>query len=307
MAFKVITAAVLSALRLVFSKAFKDGLGSAPTDWQKVAMEMPSTSATNLYGWLTKIPKMREWIGDRVLNRLRTQGYSLTNKKFEDSIAVDRVDIEDDNVGMYGSLFEALGEAAGEHVDEMVFTALKNGHAEVCHDGQPYFNANHPIYVGEEETASAFQSNVLLPAAGETAGPAWYLMDARKKIKPIIYQNRVPATLTSMTSESDEAMFMRDEFRFGVRARRAVGYTYPQLAIRSTAPLTEANYEKAKVMLKRMETDNHRKLNLKPSLLVVPTGMEGAAKKLIKAEQVNGTTNVNQDEVEILATVFIDD
>lgn len=74
MAYQVITAGILAALRLVFSKAFKEAW-AAPTDWAKVATEMPSTGATNLYGWLSKIPKMREWVGDRVLNRLRTQGY----------------------------------------------------------------------------------------------------------------------------------------------------------------------------------------------------------------------------------------
>jgi phage major head subunit gpT-like protein len=305
MAFQVITAGILAALRLVFSKAFKDGLGSAPTDWQKVATEMPSTGAANLYGWLAKIPKMREWIGDRVLNRLRTQGYQLTNKKFEDSVAVAREDIEDDNVGMYSTLFGALGEAANEHVDEIVFAALKNGHTEVCHDGQPFFNASHPIFSGEEETASATQSNIMLPAEGETAGPPWFLMDAGRTIKPIIYQNRVPATLTSMTGESDEAMFMRDEFRLGVRARRTVGYTYPQLAVRATAPLTAANYEKAKTMLRMMMTDNQRPLNIKPTLLVVPPSLDSVAKGIIKAEVVNGTTNVNRDDVEILATAFV--
>ena len=305
MTYKVITAGILAALRLVFSKAFKEGLGSAPTDWAKVATEMPSTGATNLYGWLSKIPKMREWVGDRVLNRLRTQGYSLTNRKFEDSVAVDKVDIEDDNVGMYGNLFGALGEAASEHVDEIVFEALKNGHTTACHDGQPFFNANHPIYMGEETTASVVQSNILLPAAGEMAGPAWFLMDAGRVIKPIIYQNRVPATLVSMSGESDEAMFMRDEMRLGVRARRTVGYTYPQLAVRSTAPLTAGNYDKAKTMLRMMRTDNNRLLSIKPTLLVVPPNLETVAKSIIKAETVDGTTNVNRDDVEILSTAFV--
>lgn len=305
MGFKVITAGILSALKVVFTKAFTDGLGSAPSDWEKVATMVPSSGATNLYGWLNNIPKMRLWVGERVLNRLKASGYSLTNDPFESSVAVSRTDIEDDNVGMYTPLFKELGRVADEHIDESVFGLLKDGHTTVCHDGQPFFNANHPIYTGEEATASNVQSNLLLPVSPEEAGPAWYLLDTSRAIKPLIFQKRTDAQLTQMNTEGDEGTFMRDEYRFGVRARRAFGLSFPQLAVRSTAPLTPENFNKAVVALRSMKTDNQRLLNIKPTLLVVPPALEGAAKTIVKAEVVNGTTNVNRDAVDILSTAFV--
>ncbi len=304
MGMKVITAAVLSALKVGFNKSFQDGLAMAPSAWQKVATEIKSTTAVNLYGWMNNIPKMREWVGDRVLNVLKTSGYSLENKKFEDSIGVSRTDIEDDNVGMYAPLFTELGRTANEHIDESVFALLKaNGD---CFDGQNFFDVDHPIYGinGTTETVLGTYSNADIDSAAPTS-PRWYLLDCTRSIKPLIYQNRLDAKLTSMDSEGDEGVFMRDEYRHGVRARRAFGYGLPQLAFASNKPLTADNYAKAKAAMANMVTDNNRKLGVRPTILVVPPSLEQAAKLLIKAETINGTTNVNRDDVEILVSAFV--
>ncbi len=304
MGLNVITAAVLSALRVGFNKSFYDGLALAPSNWQKVAVEIKSTTAVNMYGWMSSLPKMREWIGDRVLNVLKTNGYSLTNRKFEESIGVARTDIEDDNVGMYGMTFTELGRVSKEHIDESVFGLLAtNGD---CFDGQPYFDTDHPIYgiVGEVETVLGTYSNCDIDPSTPDA-PRWYLLDTSRAIKPFIYQNRLDAKLTSMDSEQDEATFMRDEFRYGVRARRAFGYTLPQLAFVSNKPLTADSYADAKAKMEMQVTDNNRKLGIKATLLVVPPNLDKTAKLIIKADTINGTTNVNRDDVELLSTSFV--
>ena len=304
MGMKVITAAVLSALKVGFNKSFQDGLAMAPSAWQKVATEIKSTTSVNLYGWMNNIPKMREWVGDRVLNVLKTSGYSLENKKFEDSIGVARTDIEDDNVGMYAPLFTELGRAANEHIDESVFALLKtNGD---CFDGQNFFDVDHPIYGinGETESVLGTYSNADIDAA-KPNDPRWYLLDCSRALKPLIYQNRLDAKLTSMDKEEDEAVFMRDEYRHGVRARRAFGYGLPQLAFASNKPLTADAYAVAKAKMANQVTDNNRKLGVRPTILVVPPQLEAAAKALIKAETINGTTNVHRDDVEILVTPFV--
>lgn len=304
MALNVITAAILAALKVGFNKSFYDGLALAPSNWQKVAVEIKSTTAVNMYGWMNNIPKMREWVGERVLNVLKTSGYQLTNQKFEDSIGVARTDIEDDNVGMYAMLFTELGRAANEHIDESVFALLKaNGD---CFDGQAYFDTDHPIYGinGETETVLGTYSNCDFDPATPNA-PIWYLMDTSRAIKPLVYQNRLDAKLTSMDSEQDEGTFMRDEYRHGVRARRAFGYTLPQLAFASNKPLTADSYAAAKAKMATQVTDNNRKLGVRPTLMVVPPALENTAKLIIKAETINGTSNVNRDDVEILSTAFV--
>lgn len=301
---KVITAAILAALRVVFNKAFSDGLALAPSHWQKVASEIKSSGAVNLYGWLSKIPKMREWVGERVLNVLKTNGYSLENKLFEDSIAVARTDIEDDTCGMYSTLFTDLGQAANEHIDENIFGLLRDGETNLCFDGQPFFDTDHPIYgvVNGAVVVLGTQSN-LIPGTGQP----WYLLSTKRALKPLIYQNRLDAKLTSMDKEEDEGTFMRDEYRHGVRARRAFGYGLPQMAIKSYEPLTAENLQKARVMMRNMVTDENRKLGVEPSMLVVPAELEMTANTIVKAETIDGTTNVNRNTVEVLSTTWVND
>lgn len=54
----VITPALITSLRTGFSKAFQDSLAATPTDWAKVATRVPSTSASNTYGWLGQFPTL---------------------------------------------------------------------------------------------------------------------------------------------------------------------------------------------------------------------------------------------------------
>ncbi len=84
-------------LKATFQKAFDQ----SPTDWQKVAMEVPSNGKENDYSWLSRFPKMREWIGDKVVKSLAAFNYTIRNKDWEATVEVDRNDIEDDQIMGY--------------------------------------------------------------------------------------------------------------------------------------------------------------------------------------------------------------
>jgi phage major head subunit gpT-like protein len=74
---------------------------------------VPSTQKEQRYGWLGKLPNVREWIGDRVVQSISESDYSIKEKKWELTVGVDRDDIETDNLGQYSVLFEAIGESSG--------------------------------------------------------------------------------------------------------------------------------------------------------------------------------------------------
>lgn len=54
-------------LKATFQKAFDQ----SPTDWQKVAMEVPSNGKENDYSWLSRFPKMRSGLVTRSSNHWR--------------------------------------------------------------------------------------------------------------------------------------------------------------------------------------------------------------------------------------------
>jgi phage major head subunit gpT-like protein len=63
---------------------------------------------------------------------------------------------------------------------------------------------------------------------------AWYLLDTTRPLKPLILQKFEEIKFTAMDKDDDEAVFMRDEFRYGVSAKDNGGYGLWQLAYKST-------------------------------------------------------------------------
>lgn len=287
----------LKALYVAFSAAFASGLGSAPSNYQRIATVVPSTTRTNEYGWLGKFPKMREWVGDRVVNGMESHGYSIKNKSFEVTVGVDRDDIEDDNLGLYTPMMQDLGQTAGEHPDELVFALLKAGPSTLCYDGQYFFDTDHPVIAADGTTESQANWN-----NNGGSGTAWYLLDTRRPLKPIIFQDRKKPKLVAKDQEEDDNVFDRKQFVYGVDSRCNVGYGFWQQAYGSRATLDEAGLIAAYTAMTERKGDNGRTLGIKPSLLVVPPSLEFAARKLVNATTLaNGADNVLKGLVEVLS------
>lgn len=301
----MLSPALLTALRVSFQASFQGALEVAPSEFKKLATVVPSTSAGNTYGWLGQFPQLREWIGTRVVKDMAAHGYQINNKLFESTVGVKRTDIEDDNVGIYNPLFAEMGRAAGSHPDEMIFALLKVGHSTLCFDGQNFFDTDHPVYPNVDGTGAVVTVANSFAPAGDP-GPAWYLLDTSRALKPLIYQERTKPEFTSMTKLDDEQVFNADEFRYGVRARNNAGFGFWQMAVRSTKALDAASFQEAYDAMRAFTADGGRPLNLKPNLLVVPTNLRGAAQAVVGVERlVGGATNPNFNLAEILDTGWL--
>lgn len=62
----------------------------------------------------------------------------------------------------------------------------------------------------------------------------WHMLCTKRSLKPFIFQERKKAKFTALTKDTDENVFMRDEFLYGVDARDGVGYGFWQMAYGST-------------------------------------------------------------------------
>ena len=287
----LVTAATLDALRTGFRLDFNTGMSGYPAIWNQIASLVPSSTKSNTYGWMKDIPRMREWLGERVINSITEAAYTILNRSWEDTVGVSRNDIEDDQLGIYKPLMQALGQAAAEFPDELVFLLLAAGFTTPCWDGQNFFDTDHPI-----GATGATYSNV---QAGQ--GNPWYLMDTTKPLKPLIYQERQKPEFVAMTATTDEVVFSRREYRFGADLRANAGYGFPQMAFASMAPLNGDNYAALRQAMTSQVGDTGRKLNIKPNLIVVGPSNRAAAKQLFAAELINGgATNIYFKDVEIL-------
>ncbi|HGW8460450.1 TPA: Mu-like prophage major head subunit gpT family protein [Klebsiella pneumoniae] len=291
------SAEILHALSTSLSAAFTKGLAGVKPQYLRIATEVPSGSASNTYGWLSDLPGIKEWVGDRQLALLSQQGYTIPNKTWENSIRVKRENIEDDQIGQYSVIAQAFGQQIAEFPDTLSFPLLVAGFTTLCFDGQNFFDTDHPM-------AGGTYSNIV--GDGTETGEPWFLIDESQVLKPIIYQKRRAFDFKSLDDLNSEHTFLQNEFLFGVDGRCNVGFGFWQTACASRAPLTTANYEKAVKVLQGMKRDSGSPLGIRPTTLVVGPNNRAAAKKIIDAMLVDGgDSNIYYKDVDIVDTPFI--
>jgi len=163
---KATIASVFTSLKTTFNNAFD----AAPSQWQLTAMLVPSGSSQNDYTWLSLFPKMRKWIGDKVIKALEAFKYTVVNDDWEATVEVDRNDIEDDNLGIYAPQAQMAGYSAKQLPDEIVADLKNNAFANTCYDGQYFYDTDHSV-------ASSSVSNkgvAVLSGATQAAAEASY-------------------------------------------------------------------------------------------------------------------------------------
>ena len=212
-----------------YKTLFQQAFGETTPQWTKIATAVPSATKKETYAWLGSFPRLREWISERAINKLKAHGYTITNKKFEATVEIGKDDIEDDSYGVYAPHISELGRAAATLPDELIFGLLATGFTEKCYDGQPFFSAAH-----KDEKIT--QSNL------------------------------------------------------------------------GTAALSLTSYAAARTQMMSLKDAHGKPLGLLPTLLVVPPALEGAARKILKAEtlvETSGNTqtfisNIYKDSAELL-------
>lgn len=141
----LVTNAALAQLHTGFSAAFNRGMGNINTLADRIATTVPSSTAENLYGWLGAIPGLRKWIGEREVQKISDNAYTIKNEPFELTVGVKRSDIEDDTYGVYAPLMEAMGESTSLHKEQRVAETVKKGFSEKCYDGKNFYATDHKV------------------------------------------------------------------------------------------------------------------------------------------------------------------
>ncbi|NPV89812.1 MAG: head protein [Firmicutes bacterium] len=208
---------IATGFKTLFNKVFDE----TKTLWDKIATKVPSETGEENYKWLGKIPRMREWIGDREIQNLAASDYTIKNKDFELTIGVDRNDIEDDKIGVYNPVVQDIAQSTATFPDDLVFGLLKGGFENKCYDGQPFFSTTHKV---------------------------------GKKV----------------------------------------------VSNKGTKKLSPTTYAEARAAIMSMTDEHGNSLKLIPNLLVVAPGEEENGRKILLADQIEGTTNIYKGTAELL-------
>lgn len=322
-----------SALDLIFRTAnlnFQDLINRTPTWFDNVATTIPSASREVSYAWLNRLPTLRKWIGDRIINAASAQVRRVLNVPFEHTLGLDKYDIQDDQLGVFYLAVKDQASLVVKWPDniiaqffrDMATATLGDGTSNLGFDGVPCVSQNHPLLGGVDGPGgSTVQSNLylnkpltwdnyvavriammsllgadgkplnILPnllivppqlesmgklileadsvpstagvlAGGVTAGAAamtntykgtakllvipeladkpnnWWLMDASRVVKPILWQLRQAAQFTQLVEPNAWNVFNTRQFLYGVEARGAAAETLWFLTAGATSSTT---------------------------------------------------------------------
>lgn len=105
-----------------------------------------------------------------------------------------------------------------------------------------YGQTTAPAAAAGQNAANVQSTNMLIGSANLVVVPelasqptAWYLADATKPVKAIIWQERQAPQMVPLANPEDPNVFFRKEYIYGVDSRGAVGYSLPFLMYKAVA------------------------------------------------------------------------
>lgn len=139
-----ITPSNLDAIFYSFSTLYQSGFDGVKPWSTALTTTVPSAGRENRYAWMANLPRMREWLGERVVQNVSSRGHIIVNKPFELTIELTQDEIEDDQLGVYNPVVQQMGMSAAKLQDDQIGALLKAGLSTLCYDGQFFFDTDHP-------------------------------------------------------------------------------------------------------------------------------------------------------------------
>lgn len=169
-----LNAAKIEAAYVGFHKTFVDRLRAAPSIYQRLATVVETDELLDRQVWLTGTPKMRRWVGDKVLHKLNAESHPIATEPHEASLEVAKHHILNDKLGLYRPKINRMADGYGWALDELVIGMLAAGVAGsalgTTYDGQNLIDTDHTATSG----GGTAQSNLVAGALSQaTYDDAW--------------------------------------------------------------------------------------------------------------------------------------
>jgi phage major head subunit gpT-like protein len=169
----IITSATLDALRTEFSLVFKTAYDSTPVWYLELATELTSKSKSNTYGWIAQQLRMKKWLGARTVTNLSEHSYQLGNSPFQETVELDKYDIEDDNLSVFASMtLPELAQAAKKHPDQLLTYGMFYTNPKAF-DGKALFATDHPTFAKNASDPQTYSNSFTLPLTPDNFNTVW--------------------------------------------------------------------------------------------------------------------------------------
>lgn len=269
----------LTTLYTIAVSEFRDAerAALATFDHQVFTREVPVVGKHLNLSWLGNVKKWREWVGPRIVDSLEAYGYTLTPKRWENTIGLQREDIDDaadnpavaaDEFGLPAAMEDMGRMGAYWRMEQAAQAMIDNG---TCFDGNAFFSVSHP---NGSAGATAFDN---IDTSGNTTNP-WYLLDTRF-VKPIIGGMR---KMPEVEMDRGNRFFDTGELRVGGYARAVWGYSLPEFFFSSTKTLNVTNIRAHMDTMKAYTNDKAAIISPRANILMVGRESEWTAKDIVE-------------------------
>ena len=131
---------VFEGFRALYDKQFSIG---PSFDMSPYILDVPANTYVMNYEWLTGVPSMHKWIGNKKLRTaIQAHIYTVTSDMYEVTLVVQKRDIETDQLGLYAPQVAMLADEAKNHRLRLFAETLEaNG---TTFDNVALFHASHP-------------------------------------------------------------------------------------------------------------------------------------------------------------------
>lgn len=139
--------AVNTTVNAIFTDALEQS-GDGPL-FGAITMPITSTQVTETYNWLDDFSELRKWVGPRYYPTFEAKGLTVVNEEYESSMAIKRIDIITDRLGMLENRVRRLPENYFRGRRALLANLVINGHTTTGaggagYDGVAFFSNAHP-------------------------------------------------------------------------------------------------------------------------------------------------------------------
>jgi len=175
----------------------------------RIALEVTEARHEMSYPWMGQVPQMEEWAGQRIIQQLKMNGFTIKNKRWQEAIGIPWVDFELDTLGLHSARIADLAKAARRHPLLLLASLATNGSAatSLSYDGQPFYTSTHPA-----DGASGIQSNRISGhlTAAIFANGMQYGTTTQGQILDMLRQDYVLAQQALMRMKGDKGTYLRN-------------------------------------------------------------------------------------------------
>lgn len=165
---------------------------------------LESTQRVEDYASLSPLPGVQQYKGHRRFGRLGEIDFKVANLEFDNAVEVKARDIRDGTgIAGYEAAMSGLAELCKQYSMLHALQTLAAGSSTTCWDGSSFFATSHNLGV------TNYMNNLMSGSGTDVADGTAYkliLMVKTRKIKPVVWQNRLDPMLDNDTDDAQARM-----------------------------------------------------------------------------------------------------